>query len=99
MRMQKPDDLDALPFLPIDHQMRPAGVDTHRRCELITLPGHFWILSEEIKQREEAIRVAIGLAHPPCRGPLKPEGFKISFCGRSKRPTAILRHALRAFEP
>lgn len=63
--------------------MRSDGVDTHLRCEVIALPGHFWIVTEQIKQREEAIRVAIGLAHPPCRGPLKPEGSKISFCGRS----------------
>ena len=45
MGMQDTDDLDPLPFPPVDHQMRPAGMDAHRRREFFPLPGHLFSAS------------------------------------------------------
>ena len=49
MGMQDADDLDPLPFLPIDHQMRPAGMDAHRRREFLSRVGHLGKLRQQVE--------------------------------------------------
>ena len=82
MRVEDTDNLDPRLRLPIHHQMRPTGMDPHRRRKLCALAGDLRKLDDEIKKRKEAVRIAVRLIHAPSGGPLKPDLRKIDFGGR-----------------
>ena len=63
--MQYADNLDPLPVCPVDHQVHAAGMDAHRRYELVTFPGHLWKVGKQIEEREQSIRIAIRLVDAP----------------------------------
>jgi len=63
--MQYADDLDHLPVRSVDHQMRSAGMDTYRGCELAPLTGHLWKVSEQVEECKQAIHITIRLLYAP----------------------------------
>ena len=70
MTMEDADDLDTLICLPIDHQMRTTGMDPHRRGKLGPLAGDLGELDQKIKEREEAVGIALCLLDTPISGPV-----------------------------
>lgn len=65
MAVQDADDLYPLICLPIDHQMRATGMDPHCGRELGALTGDLRELDQKIKEREEAVGIALCLFDTP----------------------------------
>lgn len=65
MGMQGADDLDPLPCQPINHQMRPTWMNSHRRRKLRPLPGHLGKLREQVEHCEQTVSMALYLLETP----------------------------------
>ncbi len=99
MGMQDADDLYALPLLPIDHQMRAAGMNPYGGRELVPFPGHFREAGKQIEQSKQTIRVAVRLLNTPRVGTVLPDPRKIFLGNGPNGPTVICWHVGRAFGP
>ena len=99
MAVEDTDDLDTLICLSIDHQMRTTGLDPHRRGKLGPLAGDLRELDQKIKEREEAVGIALRLFDTPCGGSLPPDVRKIGLRSRTQDPAVTSLHAVRAFGP
>lgn len=99
MAVEDTDDLDRLLALPIDHQVRATGMDSHRGRKLGALTGDLREFNQKIEEREEAVGIVIRLFDTPCGGPVEPNVRKIGFRSRSQQPAATSQHAVRASAP
>ena len=87
MGMQDADNLDPLPFQPIDDQMRAAGMNSHRRREFLMFLGQFGEFCEQIADCEQTVGRALCLFNAPSGRSVAPDVRKISFCSGSHERT------------
>jgi hypothetical protein len=96
MAVEDADDLDPLLDVPIDHQMRTAGMDPHRWRKLDSFAGDLRELDQKIKEREKTVGITLCLIDTPFGRPMLPDVRKVVSRSRPDNPTAISRHAVRA---
>ena len=96
MGMQYADDLNPLPFRPVDHQVHSAGMDAYRGFELAAFPGHLRKVSEQVEERKQTIRIVIGLLYTPVVCAVVPDVDKSVSAADRMTQRLILRHIRRA---